>query len=301
VDVLFESGSEREVDDWWWTKCNSRSSQIPVVRPNGYVDTTGQNVNVPGGVRPAFWFSLSPDITGESDEHRINVEKALLFADIQLKEINAFGAYDYLDRERREYERERQEAIREQQNSERERQKLEAMQVAERTLSSLLSETAQSKYEFKCLDADLKNNRVLFITKDIATKMPYHQPGGAITWNDCTLRRWLNGDFYNQLPESIKPLIADIKVVSADNSEYQLNSSNITTDKVLLLSNYEAAKYLKDSDDRALGDWWWLRSPGAYSGYAASVHGVGSDSDCGSEVERADGGVRPAFWIKLDV
>ena len=45
--------------------------------------------------------------------------------------------------------------------------------------------------------------------------------------------------------------------------------------------------------------WWWLRSPGSNSNYAAYVYGVGSVIAYGYDVDYDIDAVRPALWVNL--
>jgi len=55
--------------------------------------------------------------------------------------------------------------------------------------------------------------------------------------------------------------------------------------------------YMENNSD---APWWWLRSPGDYSNYAAYVYGDGFVYVGGSTVGNDSGGVRPALWLSLE-
>ena len=143
---------------------------------------------------------------------------------------------------------------------------------------------------WRMLSIDDEHKRVLVISHDCIADMPYHQPGGDITWENCTLREWLNGEFYNSiLPEAIKQRVVEWDIPSHD--------------KVSLLSVDEAREYFVSSTDRVATfedktSWWWLRSPGNRASYAAFVGGDGSVHGHGSFVDNSSG-VRPALWLSL--
>jgi tetratricopeptide (TPR) repeat protein len=150
---------------------------------------------------------------------------------------------------------------------------------------------------------DSTRNIGLFVFKDIVTKMPYHQPGGNITWENCTLRKWLNTEFYNSLPDFIKSRVVEVTNQNPDNSEYKTPGGNPTKDRVFLLSLDEVQKYFKDNSARVAkyngsDCWWWLRSPGYGAGCAAIVYDGGDVDAIGSYVD-FDVGVRPALWLNL--
>jgi tetratricopeptide (TPR) repeat protein len=151
------------------------------------------------------------------------------------------------------------------------------------------------EYEWRVLDKT--NNKLLIIANDIVKYLAYNSEYVSITWEQCTLREYLNGEFYSKFTEAEKALIADTKVVNADNSKYGTSGGNDTTDKIFLLSIDEANKYFKDDSERALDRWWWLRSPGT-SIYDAALVSSGTISVFGSSVN-GGGGVRPAMWLDL--
>ena len=144
----------------------------------------------------------------------------------------------------------------------------------------------------------VRNSKALIISSNSICSMPYHQPGGSITWSDCTLRNWLNNDFFNGcfvLEE--KSLILPSQLNNDDNSEYKTPGGDSTTDKVFLLSINEANSYFVSDQERNNGTLWWLRSPGENSKCAASVDVGGKVSTDGRSIYSR--GVRPAMWIKL--
>ena len=51
-------------------------------------------------------------------------------------------------------------------------------------------------YNWRVLD--IHNNRALIITEDIIEQRAYHDVYRDITWADCALRKYLNGEFYNK-------------------------------------------------------------------------------------------------------
>ena len=112
-------------------------------------------------------------------------------------------------------------------------------------------------------------------------------------------------------------MIPSVTVSADKNPSYSTSPGNSTTDQVFLLSITEANKYFSsDSARQCQGTaycyaqgaykasngncWWWLRSPGLYSDYAAIVSNVGSVSSGGYLVSYGDVAVRPALWVNLD-
>ena len=145
---------------------------------------------------------------------------------------------------------------------------------------------------------------------------PYNEEWEAVTWETCTLRKWLNEDFFNEaFTEEEKKRICQTAVVNQDNPRYKTPGGSDTEDRVFLLSLGEAEQYLPDTFLRQRKPtryakkhgaytyyrgncWWWLRSPGRYPDCAAGVSG-GGIYDYGNYVDRSDDAVCPALWIDL--
>ena len=133
---------------------------------------------------------------------------------------------------------------------------------------------------------------------------------GSNNWANSGIRKWLNGEFYNQ--------------AFTDQEKKSIESSNLsdveTTDNVFLLSIEEVEKYFSDNELRLCkateyaknnGAWvadssyinsgcgfWWLRSP--RPNYSDAVYYVDRDGDIRlSSVISVRHLVRPALWINL--
>ena len=143
----------------------------------------------------------------------------------------------------------------------------------------------------------VRNNKALIISTDIICSMPYHQPGGSITWSDCTLRNWLNKVFINvYFTQGERSAILTSQLNNDDNTANNTPGGDSTIDKVFLLSIDEANALFDSNQARNNGSWWWLRSPGENSKCAASVDVDGRVCTDGRIVYNR--GVRPAMWIK---
>ena len=161
----------------------------------------------------------------------------------------------------------------------------------------------------------LKNDgsKALLISKYALDCQQYHTSRIFGTWENCTLRKWLNGTFIsNAFSHEEQAMILSTTTESAD-----------TKDRVFLLSEDEAREYFssdstrqcqgtaycfaqggdQDSDGRCS---WWLRSPGGYFSrdYVSIVDNYGAagwqpyHDTC--RLPFTDGiAVRPALWIDL--
>jgi hypothetical protein len=164
----------------------------------------------------------------------------------------------------------------------------------------------------------------------------YHEvPGGTseyVTWETCTLRDWLNGEYYNGFSDADKAKIVKTTVINKDNpwfcdeknagEKYEPLGGNDTEDYIFLLSLEEVVEYFGDSGqlanrpenaheiadkysaNRLTGSkeggnrYWWLRSPGNSARHAAVQYIDGALSVGGQEVNGRNG-VRPAMWLNL--
>lgn len=147
----------------------------------------------------------------------------------------------------------------------------------------------------------VREHRAFIISVNNITKMAYHQSGGAITWEYCTLRKWLNNDFIQgYFTPAEQARILSCKLNNAKNTQFKTPGGKPTNDKVFLLSIEEVYTAFSNDQERANGSWWWLRSPGNSPDFASRVYRDGSVSTVGSRVYIDDNGVRPVMWIKLD-
>ena len=114
--------------------------------------------------------------------------------------------------------------------------------------------------EIEWLVLDVQDNKALLLSKYLLDAQPYHTSRVRITWENCSLRAWLNNQFLNQAFTSAEQ--AAILTTLVDNSleqEYNLGrgytGGNNTNDKIFLLSFKEANMYLdvKPSDQSSTG------------------------------------------------
>lgn len=82
-------------------------------------------------------------------------------------------------------------------------------------------------------------NEMELITKDVIESLPWDL-GDVVKWEDCKLRKWLNGSFYeNAFNKQEKSLIKSKTISNKNNSRYKTNCGYNTNDKVYILSEYD--------------------------------------------------------------
>ncbi len=163
---------------------------------------------------------------------------------------------------------------------------------------------------------DVQPDKVLLLTKDAIDCKAYHTANTDITWETCSLRQWLNGEFLSVSFTSVEKSMIIQAVVSPDKAiGNTVSPGNTTTDCAFLLSTSEVSNYLPNANMRLckptelakaqgakLGDngscLWWLRSPGASQNSAVYVNGKGDTSE--HAYCTVSGAVRPAVWLRLD-
>ena len=138
------------------------------------------------------------------------------------------------------------------------------------------------------------------------------------TWENCSLRTWLNNEFLNDAFSPGELAMIPTVTVSAEKNPKQPKTpaGKATKDKVFLLSMNEGTKYLKgksylkcypteyavangcNRDDKTGECWWWFRTPGINTKRAV-FYSVNSRKiyDRGYGVHQKGGAVRPAIWI----
>ncbi|MCL2249790.1 MAG: DUF6273 domain-containing protein [Oscillospiraceae bacterium] len=183
------------------------------------------------------------------------------------------------------------------------------------------------EYYWKILDID--NDKALMITEKAVEHREYNEKEGySVTWENCTLRKYLNGEFYQRFTEFEQSFIIEVDNENQTNRWYDKDYSCVNTrDKVFLLSLEEADRFFGNSGDylgkrskrgeflsnrhdilRKLNSgWWWLRTgapyiTGGFNGYpgVACVTGSGAINVGGYRVNNESFvGVRPAVFLKL--
>lgn len=186
------------------------------------------------------------------------------------------------------------------------------------------NDTSNGKENIEWLVLAKENNRILVISDKALDCHPYNSSYTDVTWENCTLRKWLNDDFVNvAFDAEERKMIPSVIVSAYKNPIYDTNSKNATNDRVFLLSIVEAEKYFTSAEARECilteyaisnGAWtsdsyteggkatylWWLRSPGISQYGAAFVSNDGSLFEYGNYVYGGNRAVRPAMWITID-
>ena len=159
-----------------------------------------------------------------------------------------------------------------------------------------------------------EGSRLLVITEKIIDKGAYHSDAEAIDWENCHLRRWLNGPFLSlAFTPQEQAMIPEVENPNEPNPKYHVGGGKPTLDRVFALFLKEAAELFPD-DPARLGyttlyaqsrgyyfggqiNCWWLRGSGADRELAALVGNSGSLGTYGYRPDNGEYAVRPAMWI----
>ena len=96
-----------------------------------------------------------------------------------------------------------------------------------------------------------EGTKILVISKEALDCKPYNTSDTDVTWETCTLRKWLNNDFINAAFSADERTMIPTVTVSADkNPDYSTNPGNATQDQVFLLSITEVNKYFSSYSAR---------------------------------------------------
>ena len=147
---------------------------------------------------------------------------------------------------------------------------------------------------------DQRGRMRMMLAEGAVAHRPYHATPTDTSWRECSLRKWLNGEFLEAaFTPAERAKITAVRVENPRNAKYYTNAGLNTMDRAYVLNVDEAQKYLPSDDDRKTGEWWWLRTPGSNLFSAVAVYDDGSIYDFGIHVHYENGGVRPVVWVLL--
>ncbi len=182
------------------------------------------------------------------------------------------------------------------------------------------NDLTNGKEPIEWLVLDVRDDKALLISRYGLNAKPYNAIYTDVTWETCTLRKWLNVDFLytaftaEEQKRIIKTMVDNRN--SQGNSNWSTSGGNNTEDRIYLLSYQEAKQYFSSDMDRQCRPtafavtqnvwinsgngccWWWLRSPGDGQNDSAFVNTAGS-LGFNSIVNYGILAARPTFWINL--
>lgn len=172
--------------------------------------------------------------------------------------------------------------------------------------------TTREKDPIRWIVLEKQDDRILVVSSLILDIHSYDESySDVVTWEKCSLRRWLNNTFINNAFNATeRKLILEAEVPADKHPDCDTDPGNATTDQIFLLSASEYLKYFTYDGISRFSDYadtmredrryqtWWLRTPGE-DGQTEVFCDSGNMFD-GSWYRDPDGGVRPAMWISLE-
>ena len=174
-------------------------------------------------------------------------------------------------------------------------------------------DTSNGKEDIEWLVLERKGNKMLIISRYILDEHSYNNTDTTVTWERCSLRKWLNSAFLvNAFSINEQKMIVTSTVANYSFVKGSYSSEADTIDNVFCLSLEEVARYFSSDEEResrptrAVGPrvWWWLRTPVQEkymnrNGAAAVVTDGTITNNSFHRVDDDYGGVRPAMWVDL--
>ena len=160
------------------------------------------------------------------------------------------------------------------------------------------------------------DKRLLVISCLCLDKLSYQKEYEGTDWENCDLRRWLNGPFYQLCftPEE-QDMIPKVTLPNLPNEKYKTSGGRDTADHVFALTSGEASALFPSDESRigrttayhqvqgyfygGLFNCWWLRTPGVEHEFVTLVGNSGSVGLYGERVDNNEYAVRPAMWIEI--
>lgn len=192
-----------------------------------------------------------------------------------------------------------------------------SVKVGDKILFGEYEQNGDERKHIKWRIIERKDNLLFLISEFGLECKQYHDKHTDITWENCSLRKWLNEDFADEAFTSEElECIPIVDVVSEENTENHCLAGNSTRDRIFLLNMQEVNKYLANNEitkctvtehakrngastDNEGKGWWWLRTPGYNNYYAANVYYDGTIHINGYGVRYTNGVVRPAMWLDI--
>ena len=177
---------------------------------------------------------------------------------------------------------------------------------------------ANGKESIEWIVLDKRDDKMLVISRYALDCQKYNKKAADVTWETCSIRSWLNDNFYDAaFSKAEQKQILETTVTADKNPSYNTNAGSDTKDRVFLLSLSETNQYLTSNsarfcmptayaikqnayvDTSSGGCWWMMRTPGETGKKIVSTNTDGSIDYNGGIVESNRGGVRPAMWIDI--
>ncbi len=151
-----------------------------------------------------------------------------------------------------------------------------------------------------------ENSKMFLVSYYALDAQEYNKSSKQAFWENCSLRSWLNSNFYKTAFTDVEQSIIQLSTIKTNNKK--------TEDRVFLLSKEEVLKYFDSQDSRKCKPtnytqldfayngygycWWWLRDSDSESEFIPGVSYTGEFDTY--IISAKTGAVRPAMWIDFE-
>lgn len=312
---------------WWLRSSKTTQHKIGVVFFFGAInilpDDTQNGTNI--GVRPAIWISLT------EIEQKQGKQKASTADDIAMADKPS--SVEKSAKTNIKAQQEKQNQTKHEQ-PEQKKPDMTSLKTGDTIHFGQYEQTmAGSKDAIAWHVLSVGNGKALLLSEMILDSKPYNTVKKDVVWETCTLRDWLNNEFFNTAFSSDeKSRIKTTRVINDGNPKLLGTDDGMDTDdKIFLLSKSESinptfgfnpdksktdptrcakgTEFAKKNglwvSDKGLSlgnSIWWLQTPGddkrqGWSVYDEGNVNIGYYNEYGVSNKRI--GVRPAIWINL--
>lgn len=159
---------------------------------------------------------------------------------------------------------------------------------------------------------DVDGDKLFVVSRYALDAKPFHTDRNKEhTWSDCSLRKWLNNEFFydafnsDERNQIVVESIPNDDGVSTQDAVFVLSIDEaknlLTADKRRAMptrysgiqGNFEEHEYYEEC-------WWWLRSSGSKTGKKAAYVDSNGKVGTGGNWINLDLSVRPAMYIEID-
>ncbi len=173
------------------------------------------------------------------------------------------------------------------------------------TIKTVTAKGEQKEQDCEWIVLDRQGDQVLLTKRAAINDVPYNDSSQEVTWEKCTLRKYLNSTFIDQtFTQEEQGIIGITQVQCQDNETYGTEGGSNTADKVFIMNEQEVRQYRKKLGIKLKT--MRLRTPGKDQTTTTYVSALGQTGDgkkavdiidYGFPVERNGACIRPTMWV----
>lgn len=172
-------------------------------------------------------------------------------------------------------------------------------------------EQGEGQVPIEWIVLDRQENRALLLSRYALDAKPFHEvENWDVTWADCTLRSWLNGEFFDvAFSDEERAQVIQVTNTTADAPDTQDSVFLLSLDELNAYFPEEASRIAEATEyavaqggrvSRETGKtYWWLRNKATPGDAALMVRYDGAVNEFGDSMEAEIYTVRPAIWVQI--